>query len=704
MIAVQPMPQTIPALADMPRTAASHFALWFYDAVLDVVAQAVRTEGSYAKAIERFPFLEGYCVEIAATASIRPETDEGALQWRQAVAEWEAGCPGHLPLRAVQNAAGLEASAVRMLMWVGMAEEDVRFAHIFAQFQGLTGQHRPTAGQMTAWPTATNTAQARTDLRKLLDAALVLVVNPEAPRAEWGLQTPWALWDALRGDAVARPTPWSAYRAPEALVPLEDLLLSKGHREALAGVPGLLVDGEVEAVVIRGQGHNGRRTALGAIARATGRGVLEVDGLGRPEEQRAKLIGPLATALHAMPVIACQPGPAETVDIPLLSGCDVACGLALGLEGGVGGPRAERAITIELPMPDVPVRRALWRRALGESAAGAASKCADDLAGHFRMTSGNIVRSAAMARSHAALAGRKDIVPLDVRRATRSLHGHTLGTLAVRVETGGDWSHLIAADETTRELANLEARCRHRESLHDAVGDALSGQLNAGVRALLSGPSGTGKTLAARLLAAALEKDLYRLDLSSVVNKYIGETEKHLGRVFCAAEELDAILLIDEGDALLTQRTSVNTSNDRYANLETNYLLQRLEVFEGIVLITTNAGDRIDSAFRRRIDVAVEFRAPGPAERWAVWLAHLPEGHAVEGGFLGDVAARCNLTGGQIRNAALHAALLALGDGGVVNGAHVETAVRREYRKAGGVCPLRPARNGSREMAVSGSG
>src|SRR5262249_43567362 len=143
--------------------------------------------------------------------------------------------------------------------------------------------------------------------------------------------------------------------------------------------------------------------------------------------------------------------------------------------------------------------------------------------------------------------------------------------------------------------------------------------LGTGVRALLTGPSGTGKTLAARVLAARLELDLYRLDLATVVNKYIGETEKNLSRVFARAEELDVALLLDEGDALLTQRTDVQTSHDRYANLETNYLLQRLETFEGILIVTTNAADRIDSAFQRRMDVVIEFRAPDAAERLEIW-------------------------------------------------------------------------------------
>ncbi len=210
------------------------------------------------------------------------------------------------------------------------------------------------------------------------------------------------------------------------------------------------------------------------------------------------------------------------------------------------------------------------------------------------------------------------------------------------------------------------------------------------MRALFRGPSGTGKTLAARVLASVLQKDLYRVDLSSIVNKYIGETEKNLNRLLSRAEELDVILLFDEGDALLTERTGVSSANDRYANLETNYLLQRLESFEGILVVTTNAGERIDPAFERRMDVVVEFQPAQPAERWDLWQLHLPASHAVDPDFLNELATRCALGGGQIRNAVLHAALIAVHTGTRIDTAGLEVAVRREYRKSGAVCPLRP--------------
>jgi SpoVK/Ycf46/Vps4 family AAA+-type ATPase len=239
-----------------------------------------------------------------------------------------------------------------------------------------------------------------------------------------------------------------------------------------------------------------------------------------------------------------------------------------------------------------------------------------------------------------------------------------------------------------RELVQLEQRCRQRERLGGAVGDALRTDLGAGVRALLSGPSGTGKTLAARALAGMLDTDLYRIDLAMVVDKYIGETEKNLNRIFSRAEEADVALLLDEGDALLTRRTNVETSNDRYANLETNYLLQRLESFEGILIVTTNASERIDAAFQRRMDVTIDFYPPDPFERWAIWALHLPGEHQVTAGWLEEVSHRCDLTGAQIRNAVLHAALLALGRDAEIDDGDITAAVEREYRKAGEVCPL----------------
>jgi SpoVK/Ycf46/Vps4 family AAA+-type ATPase len=305
------------------------------------------------------------------------------------------------------------------------------------------------------------------------------------------------------------------------------------------------------------------------------------------------------------------------------------------------------------------------------------------------MTGGNIRRAAGLARTYAALDGRTAITDADMRQASRALNRQALDALATHLPTGGDWSHVVVAPETLGELRDLERRCRNREQLRAVVGPALGAELNCGVRALFGGPSGSGKTLAARLLATALQKDLYRLDLAAVVNKYIGETEKSLSQVFARAEELDVVLLLDEGDSLLTRRTDVQNANDRYANLETNYLLQRLETFEGILIVTTNAMGRIDGAFQRRMDVVINFQNPGCAERAAIWRLHLPPEHALDPDFLEEIAALCALSGGQIRNAVLHAALLALDADQPIDERHLSAAIEREYRKLGELCPLR---------------
>jgi hypothetical protein len=406
----------------------------------------------------------------------------------------------------------------------------------------------------------------------------------------------------------------------------------------------------------------------------------------RVEDERWRLAGPLAACLNALPVIAVELAPGETLSLPRIECTDAPLAVVLGRQGGVAGEGVERAVTLNLDMPDRDARLAHWRDALG------ASPCRDleEIAAGFRLTGGNVRRAARLARVYAGLDGRAEVGTADVREAERALGREALETLAARVQTEGDWGLLAAGAETHAELRGLESRCRNRELLAGGVGgESFGGGLNGGVRALFSGPSGTGKTLAARLLASSLQKDLYRLDLSTVVNKYIGETEKNLNQLFSRAEELDVVLLLDEGDALLTQRTSVSSSNDRYANLETNYLLQRLESYEGILVVTTNAGDRIDAAFQRRMDVCVTFAPPRAAERWTIWQLHLPAWHGLSGELLEELAHRCELSGGQIRNAALHASSLALEDGSALADAHLEAAVRREYRKAGGVCPLR---------------
>lgn len=660
------------------------FGLYLYAAVLQLLRHVAESRGSWEQVFEEFPFLAGYSREVAGHGVDGMPVGEAAGFWRRMLEEQEAEA-GRLPTRALREDYGLDYETLLLLMCAGLVEEDAGFGAMFEAMQTTAGQHRPTVGLLNdIWHDSVGDVSG--PLRRLRECGLIEVINPEAPRAEWAVRVPSILWDALRGEFQESLAPWARYLAPAKLPRAEDLCVTEAVKNSLPTLAALVGSGEVRTLVVRGPRDNGRRALLGAVARTLGRGVVEVTGLEGASDPRWNLLGPLSTMLDAFPVVALEPAPGETVELPRLKGERTPLGVVMGRQGGLGGPGADCSLSINLELPGPSERRRLWEQGFG----GRDYSDASEFCARLRMTSGNILRAANLAATRAALEGRASVSRADVQEAGRALNRQALDTLATRVEVeGGDWNQLAASAETQRELSALESRCRHRERLREGVGPSLGRQLNCGVRALLAGPSGTGKTLAARLLAASLGLDLYRLDLSSVVSKYIGETEKSLDRLFARAEELDVILLLDEGDALLTQRTSVQTSNDRYANLETNYLLQRLENYEGVVVVTTNAAERIDTAFQRRMDVVVDFRPPEPPERWLIWQLHLPPDHTVERAALEEVAHRCALTGGQIRNAVLHASLLALGDGGPVTTAHLEAAVQREYRKAGSVCPLR---------------
>lgn len=668
----------------VPATPAEDFKLWFYAAVLRVLACAVVRFDSWAALFERFPFLAHYNNELAGSAAGGLDTGEAAARWRDALLAWEAAAAAHLPLRALRQAAALEPEAITLLMTIGLPDEDPRFGAVFDVLQGEMGHHRPSAGLLAAW---WGGGSARAHTRQLADLGLIQPLSAAAPRSEWSFQIPPAMWDAASGERYEEPGPGLHYRPAERLPGPGELIASPEVTRSLERLPGLIGAGDCDAVVVRGPRHNGRATVVGALARALGRGVLETRGPLRPDEERWRSFGALATLLHAVPLLRLDLGPGEAAEIPRLRASDAPLAIVLGRHGGVTGTAVERAVPVPVEPPAPAARERLWAAAC----AGAPLEAADSIAERFRLTSGNIHRAARIARTRAGLSGRAAIGPADVQDAARTLNREALDTLAARVTGAAEWRHVVVAPHTRRELAELERRCRVRERLAGAVGPALAAQTSCGVRAMFSGPSGVGKSMVARALATALQMDLYVVNIAAILNKYVGETEKNLNELFTRAEELDVMLLLDEGDALLTARTAVSSANDRYANFETNFLLQRVESFEGVLVITTNAAERIDGAFQRRLDVVVEFARPEPAERLAIWDVHLPPGHDVSYDTLAELASQCAMTGGQIRNAVLHACALALDERGVITGAHLRAAVDREYRKAGGVSPLAEA-------------
>jgi hypothetical protein len=674
----------------LPAGAEGHFRLLVYGVMARLLANLRAADAAAAGYLSAFPFLAGY---DAALRSLCPPglNDTQAVRWWDGqLATWEDDDRPHLPLRALRESQGLGADELRMLIAAGLVEEDIRFGALFAALQTPLAARRPCTGVLgwllaapgtpptDSWPAA----------RALLDAGLLTVENRADPRAEWLLRVPPMLWDALRGHREARPAPGLERQAMHSFPPLDGLVLPPALLPQISRLPDLLASGDLGSLVLRGMAGSGRRTLAGALARALGHDLL-LCANAAPGSDEWRSLGPLATLTNAMPLLRCDPGPGEALDLPLLPGYSGPVALSLGQSGGLRGPLVARALSLHLPPADAAARRRFW---LGSSLP-VQHETLDEIVQQCLLNGGHISRAAPLAATHAALAGRESIELQDVRAAARSLNRQALETLAAHLEPMGGWDDVIVGAATDDELRGLVARCRAREALRDGAGPAFGRSLNRGVRALFSGPSGTGKTLTARVLAAILGMDLYRVDLAAVVNKYIGETERNLNQVLSRAEELDVLLLLDEGDALMTARTEVRSANDRYANLETNYLLQRLESYEGIVIITTNASQRIDAAFLRRLDATVEFALPAAAERLRIWRLHLPPSAQVEPWFLEEIANRCTLSGGQIRNAALHATLLALDSRTELSAQHLEAGLRREYRKAGAAYPLRESGN-----------
>ncbi|HEX8723126.1 MAG TPA: ATP-binding protein [Pyrinomonadaceae bacterium] len=691
-------PPAAGAFAGLPAGAGSHFRLYFYAAVLRLTCHLRRlskAEESYNSLLYSYGFLKSYEDELR-TCLPGLEGREALVWWREQTREWEAGARVRLPLRELELRLGLSHAELTALVLAGLVEEDIRFGSLFAALQEPLVSRRPCVGLLGALAfdegdEGEGDRDWWTSARRLMELGLVVAENQSAPRSEWVVRVPAQLWDALRGRPVGDVSAECRLHSRREFPPLKRLALDAGLMRRLTGLPSVVARGALSAVVLRGMADSGRRTLLGSLARSMRRDLLFYDRTAaRQSEDIWQLVGPLATLTGALPVVSIDPAPGETFEMPALKGYAGAVGVVMRREGGVTGPPLERALTLSLPAPEAAHRREVWQRALGERAG-------EDLpviVERFLLPLGNLSRAAGVAAGYAALERRERVTAEDVQMACRSLNRQRLDTLAQRLEVGGGgWGNLVVNDSTSAELAELERRCRHRERLLASLGAGFRNSVNCGVRALFNGPSGTGKTLAAKVLAAVLQSDVYRLDLASVVNKYIGETEKNLSQLLARAEELDVILLVDEGDSLMTGRTDVKSANDRYANLETNYLLQRLETYQGVVLVTTNAGNRIDPAFRRRFDVTINFYPPDANERQLIWRLHLPEAHRVSESLLREVAHHCALTGGQVRNAALHATLLAVdaGRGAGVVDADVEAAVQREYRKAGASCPLQRA-------------
>jgi SpoVK/Ycf46/Vps4 family AAA+-type ATPase len=340
------------------------------------------------------------------------------------------------------------------------------------------------------------------------------------------------------------------------------------------------------------------------------------------------------------------------------------------------------AVRVELPPLAVDDRARLWRSVLDGQLG---STEVDGLATRYRIVDDDTIQAvAADATGRALLRGSATASPEDFWSAARAISTPHLEGLAKHVEPRYGWDDIVLPGDGVAQLRELCGRLRFQETVIERWGYGRKHARRGGISALFAGQPGTGKTMAAEIVAGELGLDLYRIDLSATVSKYIGETEKNLEKIFRAADQGDAVLLFDEADALFGKRSEVRDAHDRYANVEVAYLLQRLEGYAGLAVLTTNLRANIDEAFIRRLDCVMEFPLPEEAERLRIWRLALPAEAPLDSTVdLEFLASNFKLSGGHIRNIALTAGFLAAQDSAPIGMRHLVRATRREYQKLG---------------------
>jgi ATPase family associated with various cellular activities (AAA)/Winged helix domain, variant len=332
-------------------------------------------------------------------------------------------------------------------------------------------------------------------------------------------------------------------------------------------------------------------------------------------------------------------------------------------------------LRVDVERPAAAEQRAVWERALGQDAAEL-NGTLDALVAQFDFGT----RALEAARLQAGQPRAGEPPAARVWDACRAQARPRLDDLAERIEPRASWGNLVLPEPQRDLLKVIAEHVRHRVQVYERWGFAAQSARGLGISALFVGGSGTGKTMAAEVLARELRLDLYRIDLSSVVSKYIGETEKNLRRVFDAAEESGTVLLFDEADALFGKRTEVKDSHDRYANIEVSYLLQRMEAYRGLAILTTNFRTALDTAFLRRLRFIVEFPFPNAAQREEIWRRIFPAATPTAELDLARLA-QLSVAGGSVRNIALNAAFFAAEADVPVEMSHVLRAARAEYAK-----------------------
>jgi Mrp family chromosome partitioning ATPase len=448
-------------------------------------------------------------------------------------------------------------------------------------------------------------------------------------------------------------------------------------------------------VVVTGKPNSGKRTLLARAAAEAKVDCVEVDARRLPTDLQAcrEQLRSLATECRLLGYapLLCNIevlGERDAARIELV-GAELVAELETNVYVTSNGEQPQLRwkrpiIVVEMRPPTGLQRARFWRELIPQ----ASESDAEHLATQYPLAPALMYHAA---RAVKARAVERSVTPDDVTHGIRAVLDDGLGRFAKRVEVTQSWDDLVIEEDQGLAIGELIARIRQRRTVYERWGFAAKVGKGLGVAALFSGPPGTGKTMVAALIAKELALELYQVDMAKITSKFIGETEKQLADMFDAAEAGHAILLFDEADSLFGKRTEVRSSNDRYANLETNYLLQRLESFTGICLLTSNHESNIDPAFQRRLSLHLRFQVPDADEREKLWRAMLPPEAPVETriDFKG-LARRFEMTGGSIRNAALRAAFLAAEEAASICEAHLEHAARVEYEGMGKISAPRP--------------
>ena len=639
------------------------------------------------------PASEGLAADTARLAGRLADLIASVTAEDQALAETVAflrsmavtavdGTTGSPALERLVAGCALSQVEVDLILLAGLPDEHEGYAGVLRRISP-TGQPHPSAG--LAAQLFCTSLDERPRFRETLECGVavrsgILALDSDGPFYERPLHLADQLWPALHGletwpNAIVTLTLQAASHG------LEEWLETDLARRALAalrrGVQAtILVTADSEQVAFD------RAAALIAAA-AVPATAVELPPASEPELER--LLSVHAVAHGVVPVVRLgQPEPPAVAIAPGFfahPGPVVVCVRT----GGAVARGTRPLIAVPVEALSGPARRRMWRGAVP-----ALSSEAPLLAARHRIEPAAVAETAADLAAVELLERRAPELD-DVTASVRTRAGLSLSTGVALVRPTARWDQLVLPPDRLAQLREALDRLRHQSRVIDDWG-FLAGRPGArGVRMLFAGPPGTGKSLSAEVLAAALGVDLLTVDIARIVSKWIGETEKNLAEVFEAAERAQAVLFFDEADALFGKRTEVSDAHDRYANLETAYLLARLERFEGLAVLATNLRQNIDPAFTRRLEFVVDFDPPGTAERLALWRCHLPATAPTADDLdLEELAALFPVVGGLIRNAAVAAGFLAATEGETISRRHIVSSVRREYEKSGRAFPGLP--------------